>query len=55
MSTGELWRPQQATVTPLLRERYLDMETFRAEEQRRFQLLEENLDVPVVPYELGRW
>ena len=39
----------------ILRELYPDMETFRAEEQRRFQLLEEHLDVPVVPYDLTQW
>ncbi len=31
------------------------METFLAEEKRRFQLLEEHLDVPVVPYDLTQW
>jgi len=40
---------------PILRELYPDMETFLAEEQRRFQLLEEHLDVPVVPYDLTQW
>ena len=39
----------------ILRELYPDMETFLAEEQRRFQLLEEHLDVPVVPYDLTQW
>ena len=40
---------------PILRELYPDRETFTAEEQRRFQLLEEHLDVPVVPYDLTQW
>ncbi len=40
---------------PILSELYPDMETFTAEEQRRFQLLEEHLDVPVVPYDLTQW
>ncbi len=46
---------EERDVEPILRELYPDMETFRAEEQRRFQLLEEHLDVPVVPYDLAQW
>ena len=46
---------EERDTEPILRELYPDMETFRAEEQRRFQLLEEHLDVPVVPYDLTQW
>ena len=34
---------------------YPDRETFEREEQRRFQLLEEHLDVPVIRDDLSEW
>lgn len=34
---------------------YPDRETFEREEQRRFQLLEEHLDVPVIRDDLSTW
>ncbi len=38
---------------PLLQQLYPDQETFRREEQRRFQILEAHWDVPVVPVNLN--
>ena len=55
-----VWR-DAATATadadrePIISALYPDRETFEAEEQRRFQLLEEHLDVPVVHYDLNTW
>lgn len=55
-----VWR-DAATATadadrePIISELYPDRATFEAEEQRRFQLLEEHLDVPVVKYDLATW
>jgi hypothetical protein len=55
-----VWRNAEVAAAdrdmePILRELYPDIETFRAEEQRRFQLLEEHLDVPVARYDLTEW
>jgi len=55
-----VWR-DAATATadadrePIISELYPDRATFEAEEQRRFQLLEEHLDVPVVKHDLATW
>jgi len=38
---------------PLLRQLYPDQETFRREEQRRFEILNAHWDVPVVPVNLN--
>jgi len=38
---------------PLLRQLYPDQETFRREEQRRFEILAAHWDVPVVPVNLN--
>jgi hypothetical protein len=38
----------------IVRQLYPDQETFRREEQRRFEILEAHWDVPLVPVELGR-
>ncbi len=40
---------------PIIKELYPDRATFDQEEQRRFQLLIEHMDVPVVPYDLATW
>ena len=40
---------------PIIDELYGDRETFEREEQRRFQLLEEHLDVPVIRDDLSEW
>ena len=40
---------------PIIDELYDDRETFEREEQRRFQLLEEHLDVPVIRDDLSEW
>jgi len=40
---------------PIIDELYPDRETFTREEQRRFQLLEEHLDVPVDRDDLSTW
>ena len=40
---------------PIIDEFYPDGETFVREEQRRFQLLEEHLDVPVIRDDLSEW
>lgn len=40
---------------PIIDELYPDRETFEREEQRRFQLLEEHLDVPVIRDDLSEW
>ena len=40
---------------PIIDELYPDRETFEREEQRRFQLLEEHLDVPVIMDDLSEW
>ena len=40
---------------PIIAELYPDRATFDKEEQRRFQLLLEHMDVPVVPYDLSKW
>lgn len=40
---------------PIIAELYPDRETFDKEEQRRFALLLEHMDVPVVPYDLSAW
>ena len=37
---------------PLLRQLYPDQETFRREEQRRFEILAAHWDVPIVPVKL---
>ena len=39
----------------IIAELYPDRETFDKEEQRRFALLLEHMDVPVVPYDLSAW
>jgi len=39
----------------IIRELYPDRETFEAEEQRRFELFEEHLDVPIQSYSLANW
>jgi len=38
---------------PLLHQLYPDQETFRREEQRRFEILDAHWDVPVVPVNLN--
>ena len=38
---------------PLLRQLYPDQETFRREEQRRFEILAAHWDVPIVPVNLN--
>jgi hypothetical protein len=40
---------------PIIAALYPDRETFVKEEQRRFALLIEHMDVPVVPYDLSTW
>ncbi len=40
---------------PIIAELYPDRATFDQEEQRRFELLIEHMDVPVVPYDLSAW
>lgn len=40
---------------PIIGELYPDRETFEREEQRRFQLLEEHMDVPVWVDDLSGW
>ena len=39
----------------IVRELYPDRETFEAEEQRRFELFEEHMDVPIQSYDLASW
>ena len=39
----------------ITQELYPDRETFEAEEQRRFQLFEEHMDVPIQSYDLANW
>ena len=39
----------------LVRELYADQETFKKEEQRRFELLEAHMDVPVKRDDLSSW
>ena len=39
----------------ITQELYPDRTTFEAEEQRRFQLFEEHLDVPIQSYDLASW
>ena len=39
----------------IIDELYPDRETFEREEQRRFQLLEEHMDVPVIRDDLSSW
>lgn len=43
------------TDPALVREMYPDQETFRREEQRRFELLLEHMDVPVSEDDLSSW
>ena len=38
---------------PLLRQLYPDQETFRREEQRRFEILDAHWDIPIVPVNLN--
>lgn len=40
---------------PIIEALYPDRETFEKEEQRRFELLIEHMDVPVVSYDLSEW
>ena len=40
---------------PILQELYPDRATFAAEEQRRFELLEEHMDVPIVVHDIAEW
>ncbi len=40
---------------PIIDQLYPDRETFEREEQRRFQLLEEHQDVPVIKDDLSAW
>ena len=40
---------------PIIDALYPDHETFEKEEQRRFELLIEHMDVPVVSYDLSAW
>lgn len=40
---------------PILKELYPDQETFRTEEQRRFELLEAHWDLPLRAEDLTRW
>jgi hypothetical protein len=42
-------------ATPIIRELYPDSVKFRAEEQRRFELLLEHMDVPVSVDDLSGW
>ena len=45
----------ESTSEALIRELYPDQATFRKEEQRRFELLLEHLDVPVTIDDLKTW
>ncbi|MFQ5741266.1 MAG: hypothetical protein ACE5JX_19890 [Acidobacteriota bacterium] len=42
-------------TSQIVQELYPDQEKFKQEEQRRFQLLEQHLDVPVVELDLAAW
>lgn len=42
-------------TSEIVKQLYPDQEKFEQEEQRRFQLLEEHLDVPVVRFDLSEW
>ena len=44
--------PDEAAIT---RELFPDQETFRLEEQRRFELIVEHLDLPVVREDVSSW
>lgn len=55
-----VWRDVSVTTddfdpAPILAELYPDQERFRAEEQRRFELLLEHMDVPVRVDDLASW
>ncbi len=39
----------------IVQELYPDQETFQREEQRRFELLIEHMDIPVVRHDLSKW
>jgi hypothetical protein len=45
----------ESTSEALIKELYPDQATFRKEEQRRFELLLEHLDVPVPIDDLKTW
>lgn len=55
------WRDAATALEPLpdedaiTRELYPDQATFQREEQRRFELLEEHMDVPVTRVDLSAW
>ncbi len=42
-------------TSQIIQQLYPDRQKFQQEEQRRFQLLEEHRDVPVVEYDLATW
>lgn len=42
-------------VAPILKELYPDQAKFKKEEQRRFELLLEHMDIPVLLDDLGGW
>ena len=42
-------------MQPTIRELYPDQKKFVAEEQRRFELLQAHMDVPIVSYDLEQW
>ena len=44
-----------ADISAVLRELYPDQERFEQEEQRRFELLLEHMDVPVEEANLAEW
>ena len=42
-------------TSDILEEFYPDQELFKKEEQRRFELMEEHTDIPVIFYDLSEW
>lgn len=46
---------QDYDTGPIIQELYPDREKFDAEEQRRFQLLEAHMDVPIERVDLANW
>lgn len=46
---------QGPDTTGIIQRLYPDQEKFRQEEQRRFELLEEHIDLPLVDYDLAAW
>ena len=55
-----VWRSIAALHEPfdeeaLIKKLYPDQEAFKKEEQRRFQLIEEHMDVPIVQMDITDW